>query len=151
MNTSRVEFVLHALSASPSRRRAVRLLGGAALGSALGWRGVAEAGAKKKRKKKKKTQACPPPPPPPPSLTCAETCPSACAICFMRPGAPTMCGGAQSDTECAQPCSSDNDCASPHPFCTLPLRVSRAGQPTAPVCPNHPTPAGFCTQIPACT
>jgi hypothetical protein len=106
---------------------------------------LSDAAAKKGKKKKKRCPACPAP------LACAEACPSACDICFMRADAPVVCGGSQSDTECTEPCSSDDDCASPRPFCTLPQRVIRAtGELTNPLCPGVPTPAGFCTMIPAC-
>jgi hypothetical protein len=143
MDATRFDNLTRALDAR-SRRRLLGMLSGAAVaGAPLAV--LIDAAAKKKRKKRKQSRpGCR-------TLTCAETCPSACDLCFPRPGAPAMCGDSLSNTDCTAPCSSDNDCASPHPFCTLPQRVIRAtGQPTSPVCSGFPTPAGFCTLIPAC-
>jgi hypothetical protein len=61
MDADRFDALLRSLSHVPSRRGAVRLVAGAALGGAFGWLRATEAEAKKRRKKKgKKKRRCAP-------------------------------------------------------------------------------------------
>ena len=58
MDADRFEALLHSLIQSPSRRGALRLLAGAALGGALGWRGLADTEAGKRHKRCKHCGPC---------------------------------------------------------------------------------------------
>jgi len=165
---------------STTRRGMTRLLGGLALGgplALLGWSQTEAKCTKKcgpcKRCKKGKCKPMPagttctggtcqggdcvptaasPPPPPLPAPTCAETCPSACGFCFLRPGAPALCGDS-GDFNCLDPCASDSDCLGKTltPYCVS-QTVQRDTGGSRPVCPpQFSTPGGFCSGVNKCT
>ena len=122
--------------AAPSRRALTRLLGGLALGMPLALAGRGEAAAGKRRCR---------------SLPCAKACPSVCDFCFIRPGAPTMCGGNLGVGNCDPDfsCTSDADCEQDHPglpFCVS-RYVDRGTGVGGDVCPS---PGAFCQSISAC-
>jgi hypothetical protein len=81
----------------------------------------------------------------PTAPTCPQACPGACTLCFVRPGAPTMCGNPGREG-CTTPCSSDADCGA-EPFCVSQI-VSRASREVFAACSTKP--GAFCTSIPAC-
>jgi hypothetical protein len=135
----------------PGRREA---LVGFLAGAATLYNGTTRPSAAKKKRKKKKKRPCPecavcPPPPPPPSPpTCAETCPSMCAVCVTRPGAPLLCGDSVAP-DCNSPCSSHADCDDPdQPYCVS-QRVTRSTGDVVNMCEPDPT-GGFCSSVTAC-
>jgi hypothetical protein len=90
-----------------SRRIVLGALSGAAALSPLTFR--SDAAAKKCKRKKKHKKPSPP--------TCAESCPSNCVYCFIRPGAPTLCGDGLS-INCSSTCTSDQGCiGTMQPYC----------------------------------
>jgi hypothetical protein len=109
-------FGEHDHAGRPSRRAALALLSGSL--SALGLETTGARNKQKKRKRKTcKTK----------SPTCAKSCGSDCFYCFTRAAGPTLCGHG-STTNCAQSCTSDQDCLtnSPDkPYCAA-QRVVRA-------------------------
>jgi hypothetical protein len=153
---------------STTRRGLTRLLGGLTLGGPLALLGWSQAEAKCKKKcgpcKRCKNGKCRPKPTgtacaggtcqggaclpvAPPAPTCAQTCPSTCVACFVRPAASTMCGDA-SESACDEPCSSDTDCiGSTAPYCVSQL-VNRATGTVSNACASGP--GAFCTAIADC-
>jgi hypothetical protein len=104
MDADRFETLLRSLSGSPSRRSALGLLAGSALGSMLTL-GAAPTEAKRKKKKKNKRSTTsipvttsPPPPPPPPAPTCSDG----------------VKNGSETDVDCGggtcPPCEHDKAC-----------------------------------------
>lgn len=94
--------------------------------------------------------------PPPP--TCAELCPSNCAICVSGPGAPMRCVSSVSsiNTFCNIGCDSDEDCLNSrpdYPFCVARWvdratgRVTVASDGCAGVAPYSPA---YCSQMALC-
>jgi len=115
----------------PSRRGLSRLLGGLALGAPLALLERREVAAGHSRCRSPK---------------CAQSCPSLCHFCFIRPHAPTMCGGNDGGSNCDAVCVSDADCPTVLPFCVSHL-VERATGDVYDICPNSPA---FCVSISAC-
>ena len=128
-----------------SRRRLLEAISGLAMTLAP-FAFPLDAGAKK-HKKKKRAGLCPTVSSPP--LTCAQTCPSDCDNCYIRPGASTQCGN-DIIVVCGRPCSSDNDCeaGSGFPFCVSQV-INRATGAITNACGTNP-PSGFCHAISAC-
>jgi hypothetical protein len=123
MDTDRFASLLPDLAACSRRRLLVAAAAFAPLTV------ISDARSKKKRRKQKNSSclACPECPPP---LTCAQTCPSSCFNCFIRPGAPTLCGGGGA-ANCATPSTSDQDCLqnSPaQPYCVSHRVVRSTGE-----------------------
>jgi hypothetical protein len=131
-----------------SRRRLLSTLSGATL--AVGSFAFPVDAKRKKHKKKPcpdcpTCQECPTCPSPPPPLTCAQTCPTICHFCYVRPGATTLCGDAGL-TLCDTACTSDADCGGATPFCAS-QTVNRTTAEVVDVCT---TPGAFCVSIPGC-
>jgi hypothetical protein len=120
---------------SRSRRGLLGGLSGVAVAFSLATR-LSEARKRRHRHKKRpKTNPplcpeCPSPPPSPPAPTCAATCPDTCYECFIRPGAPTLCGNGKT-VNCANPCSSDQSCLQntpARPYCVSQSVVRSTGE-----------------------
>lgn len=105
MDTHRVDSLSRAIDLR-SRRMLLGALSSAVALSPLTFRSDVAAKKCKRKKKHKK-----------PSPTCAQSCPSNCVFCILRPGAPTLCGHGLS-INCSSTCTSDQGCiGSMQPYC----------------------------------
>jgi hypothetical protein len=88
-------------------------------------------------------------------VTCAQTCPASCDVCFNLTDGTTKCGtgsatpGSTSGTAC-RPCSSNAECPADFPFCVFSqtVRETNESRITATEVPGQP-PFGFCPDVPA--
>ena len=157
MDADRFDTLLRFFSTAPSRRVALRLVLGSALGGALGWLSDVETeagkkgkkgkgksggggGGNKKRNRKKNRDREQPPPPPPPQATRSEPCGE--AICS---GGSFCC-----DDERAICCASGSSCCNVGPgtgsCCPSPSRCAKpVGNDDAPFecCPPERQFTGF--------